>query len=233
MRVRDAAAAAAAGAAAAEATTVVLAAVWGFPVPLTMFWAAPPMLAAFWVCVWRAAPPAARRAARDDWGRLGRRVAAIFLIILFVGVFGVYRYGFQEVGARDAAWQALAGACFPLIKVALKVAGQYLMFTGGDPDLQPFASGVYDFLAALCGNFLFASATSWATVGLMIAVDIAENTLYTMRAVTAFLEAEAERGTKAQIDDAERRILAQVAQVARNTARQRRTIASLLERLER
>ncbi|GMI22771.1 hypothetical protein TeGR_g641 [Tetraparma gracilis] len=118
-----------------------------------------------------------------DWAlikRLAPLLATALLGIAFVVVFAFYRAAFIQMGPGQ---QALFGPVWPLLKLVLKKTAAALVDAGGNPDAAPYMLFCLDAVSAMCGNFLFISASGISSVFSMISVDVMENLFLALRLV--------------------------------------------------
>jgi hypothetical protein len=102
------------------------------------------------------------------------------LPIVFAVVFAFYRAAFIQMGPGQ---QALFGPVWPLLKLGFKKAATLLVDAGGNPDAAPYLLWSFDAVCAMCGNFLFISASNISSVFTMISVDVVENLFLALRLV--------------------------------------------------
>ena len=101
-----------------------------------------------------------------------KKLLPLFYVALVPVVFIV---AFAFFAQLNPAQQAMSGPLWLLIKMLLKKLGTWLVDKGKSPEAAPFMLFALDAVAAMCGNFLFLSASEMSSVFTMISVDVVEN----------------------------------------------------------
>ncbi|GMI27202.1 hypothetical protein TrCOL_g9466 [Triparma columacea] len=161
-------------------TLFVLGEIWMFPVPMGVFFG--PCVGFSVACTILFYMIFGKKIFAD-WALI-KRLLPLFgvalLPIVFVVVFVFYRAAFIQMGPGQ---QALFGPVWPLLKLGFKKVGTLLVDAGGNPDAAPYLLWVLDACCAMCGNFLFISASNISSVFTMISVDVVENLFLALRLV--------------------------------------------------
>jgi hypothetical protein len=102
------------------------------------------------------------------------------LSIVFVVVFCFFRAAFEQCTPGQ---QAFLSPLWPLLKIVFKILAMKLVDLGKNPDAAPYMMFFFDLAGAMCGNWLFLSASGASSVLTMISVDVVENLSIALRVV--------------------------------------------------